>query len=243
MAGIDREYRFVVNAYSPERFPMGRLAAYLLDLSNLIGQQDRVHFVRLDGGSTAVVHRIEFEAIPKVKERIRDVRNQEGPREAIDAFKAINERLASDNATGRIIESNGRNLLEFPGRKAHKELEYGPFNQPGDLVGVVIMVGGKNDPVSVHLQDGENTHICHARRDVARQLAHHLFADPIRVSGTGRWFRDHGGTWEMREFKIVQVSPLDNTPLRVALERIRSIDAAWKKQQDPIGTAVKLRTM
>jgi hypothetical protein len=243
MAGIDREYQFVIQAYSPETFPMLRLAEYMRDLAMLIGEEDRVHFVRLAAGSTAVVHRIEFEALPKVRDRLRAVRNHEGPREAIDAFAGINDRLAFDNASARIVEPGGRNVLEFPGRRAHKELEYGPLSQRGELIGSVIVVGGKNDPVPVHLQDGDKIYVCQARRDLARQLASHLLGDPIRVIGTGRWFRDSHGSWEMREFRIAQLEVLDGSSLKAAIERLRRINAEWRGHPDPLKDLSKLRTM
>ncbi len=56
------EYRFVIDAYSPETLPMSRLAEYMTDLARLFGTAERVHFVRLEAGSTVLVQRVEPEA-------------------------------------------------------------------------------------------------------------------------------------------------------------------------------------
>lgn len=241
MSGLFREFRFVVDAYTPGTFPMGRLGEYLVDLAKVVGEQDSVHFDRLEAGSTQVVHRVQWEAVPKVRERIRAVRHREAPREALDAFDAINERLLHDNASGRLVESDGRKVIEFPGVKTRQQTEYGPFSEAGTLTGVVIGIGGKNDPVSVHLEDGEILHYCHAKREVAKMLAPHLFGTPVRVSGLGRWHRDAHGDWEMKDFRIQSFTTLDASSLGQLVQRLRGVKGSWKNRKDPLADIAKLR--
>ena len=59
-----REYRFIIDPYSPGTLPMARLAAYMGELARLLGRLDKVHFVRLEEGSTVLVQRVEPEAAP-----------------------------------------------------------------------------------------------------------------------------------------------------------------------------------
>ncbi len=56
------EFRLKIDAYSPKTIPMASLASYMNDLARLLGELASVHFVRLEEGSTVLVH----EAVPDV---------------------------------------------------------------------------------------------------------------------------------------------------------------------------------
>ncbi len=236
------EYRFVIDAFTPATIPMSRLAEYMAEVANLLGNEAYVHFVRLDGGSLVMVQNIQPEAAPKVRDQVHDVRLGEGPPEARRARVNIDKMLADDNASGELVEPQGATVLRFPGAKAPKDLAYGPFNQPGELTGTVIMIGGKNDPVPVHLQDGDRVHICSVKRDIGRRLAAHMFEAPIRVSGIGRWLRDSAGDWQMREFRVTDFRPLSQTPLSEIVGKLRGVKASWQGMADPIGELQKIRS-
>jgi len=47
------EYRFKIDAYTPDTMPMSRLAEYMRELSEMLGEPSAVHFERLEPGSTA----------------------------------------------------------------------------------------------------------------------------------------------------------------------------------------------
>jgi hypothetical protein len=47
---------------------MARLAEYMTELATILGEPAYVHFVRLKSGSTRLVHKVQFEAMPKVLE-------------------------------------------------------------------------------------------------------------------------------------------------------------------------------
>src|ERR1700693_346222 len=117
MAKKKREYELRIEAYTPETIPMVNLAEYMADLATLLGEYKSVHFVRLTKGSTRLVHAIEYEAEPKIRERVQSVRNQDGPIEAQQAARRIDQRLAKDNASGTLIDPTAAKIIEFPGRK------------------------------------------------------------------------------------------------------------------------------
>ena len=52
------EFRLKIEAYTPDTMPMERLAEYLAELALMLGERTFVHFVRLEAGSTSIVHRI-----------------------------------------------------------------------------------------------------------------------------------------------------------------------------------------
>ncbi len=236
------EYRFEIDAYTPETMPMARLAEYLQDLSILLGHFDTVHFVRLEGGSTVPVVCVEQEAFPKVQARLKAVRSdsEEAPPEAIRAYRSIDSRLEQDNAIGNISES-GDQIIRFPGRTRPKPLMYGPFNQIGDIDGVVIRIGGESDPVPVHLEEMDRVHICSASRAIAKQMGNCLFGPIVRVHGIGRWKRTEESTWEMLKFKIESFEELDQASLGDTVARMRKIESPLGQLEDPAGEVLRFR--
>ena len=235
-------YKLIIDAYSPESIPMARLAEYMSDLAALLGHTDRVHFVSLEEGSTVLVHAVEPEAVPKVRDRVRDIQTRDAPEEAMRAFRELDKRLEKDNAVGVLWSHDNRKVVEFPGRRKPKRLMYGPFNQDGCLDGQLIRIGGEEDLVPVHLREERGiTHICQANHRVARDLAPYLFGQPIRVQGNGRWFRDGDGNWEMKRFTIDSFKALRDDTLQAAVQRLRGIDSPLRDLEDPLGELHKLR--
>jgi len=250
MARRRRRYRFVISeSFSPDTLPAFRLGEYLIDLANLMGEKNAVYFVGVEGGSATVVEDVEHEAFPKVRARVHAVKRGEGPADARRAYDQINRKLADDNAFGALIEEpppeeaeqTPARVLEFPGRREFEELEYGPLTQAGTLDGVVILVGGEKDPVPIHIEEGDQVHVCRAKRALAKELAKHIFGEPMRVQGNGRWFRDDTGKWVMKSFMITSFTLLDDAPLQTVVERLRAVSGDWTNN-DPLSALHRLRT-
>ena len=68
----------------------------------------------------------------------------------------LDDRLAEDNAKGMIADPAGAKVIEFPGRDRFQMPAFGPIQQAGTFQGVPIKIGGENDPVPVHLEDGKD---------------------------------------------------------------------------------------
>lgn len=237
-----REYRFTIDAYSPETMPLGRLAEYLADLAILFGEEKSVHLIELEEGSTVLVNLVEIEAEPKVRENINSVVRKEATPERMRAAESLDERLRKDNAVGKVVAPEGSNVIEFPGRTLVLPPTYGPFNQPGFIIGTPILVGGKNDPVPVHIEDQQGvTYTCLARRGVAREIAPYLFESVVRADGQGRWVRRPTGEWEMKHFTIHSVRPLKDEPLRDSVRKLRALPGKWKELDDPLGELENIR--
>jgi len=237
-----REYRFVIDACSPDTLPMARLAEYMAELARLLGRADQVHFVRLEGGSAVLVQSVEPEAAPDVRERLRSLQQDNPPEDAAKAFANLNRYLADDNATGILQEGESAEVIRFPGREEPAPVTFGAFNQPGVLDGVLIRIGGRDDTVPAHLHDGETIHVCNTARDVARRLAVHLYGPPLRVHGNGRWERDANGCWVMKRFNITSFDVLDDAPLGEVAQRLRDVEGSgWKEIEDPTAELRHLR--
>jgi hypothetical protein len=237
-----REYELRIEAYSPETIPMAHLAEYLKDLAILLGEYKSVHLVRLDNGSTRLIHTIEYEAEPKVRQRISDVRNQVGPPDAQRAARDINRRLAQDNGSGVLLDPTDAKIIEFPGRERFNQQRYGPFNEAGTIEGIPIRIGGEGDPVPVHLEEpGQEPHICHASRSMAQQIAPFIFSTMIRAEGQGRWHRESDGTWVQDRFTILSFQKLYEAPLSEVVGRLRAVPSLLKEIKDPLDQLYEIR--
>ena len=237
------EFRFKIDAhYTPETLPMHRLAEYMADVAVILGEQEHVHIVRLEAGSVGILSESTEPADPQALARIASAKRGEGPREPISAMRNINRRLSEDRGTGDLTENTGKRLIHFPG-------ELPPtikaFNEQGSLDGTIISVGGKNDPVPVHLESVDPSKViynCLAKRDLAKELGRYLFGSELRTYGTGRWYRDGEGVWQLDRFLITHVEVLDNAPLTAAISRLRSIAGSeWGELEDPWSELAKIR--
>jgi hypothetical protein len=221
------EFRLKIEAYTPETMPMERLAGYLAEFARMLGESASVHFVRLEPGSTSIVHRIDTEAIPKVKNRTSAVRRGLGPRDSVRAYRRINKMLIEDNGSAVWREEKTEaDIIVFPGKAAAEELITG-ITQTGSIDGEVVRVGGLQSLVPIMLRS-ENQELsgCWADRTVAKALAGHLF-EPVRLFGTGRWNRNDEGTWKLDFFRVASFGALREVSLSGALNELRTIPMEW----------------
>jgi len=236
------EYRFEIDAFTPETIPLSRLSQYLGDLARMMGEEASVHLARVSKGSTVPIIRVDWEAEPKVRERLRAVKINEGPSEPRRAFKEINRRLVEDNAVGVLIDPHATTLMRFPGRDAANQVEFGPIIQNDVFQGIPIRIGGESDPVPIHLEDGESKHIISAPRRIAKEIAPHLFTAVVRIQGRARWIRNRIGEWEMLSFYAQSFEILPEGSVRSNIDTLRAIASKWKETEDPLADLEAIRT-
>lgn len=230
-----KELIFKIDAYTPDTLPMERLAGYMADLAALLGEQANVHFVRLIEGSTQLVHKIDAPAVAKVDERLLLARSGNAPADIRERMESLDRRLRTDNASGMLIDADGAQIIPFPGVRRQVEPVFGPFLQSGSIDGVPYRVGGRGDsvPVMLRTRDDYEPH-CVAARDVARQLAQHLFISEVRCSGMGRWIREINGEWMLQRFVISGFEVLEDHSLTEAVASLRAVEGSgWRKLKDP----------
>ncbi|MGB8261051.1 MAG: hypothetical protein WCE75_11900 [Terracidiphilus sp.] len=236
------EYRFEIDAYTPETIPLARLSQYLSDLARMMGEGANVHLARVDKGSTVPVIRVDWEAEPKVRERLRAVNFNEGPLEAQRAYREINKKLVEDNANGVLLDPNRGKVIKFPGRDGANQPEFGPIRQHTVLQGIPIRIGGEKNDVPIHLEDGEIKHIVIAPRRLAKQIGPYLFTSVVRIEGNGRWLRNRMGEWELIELYAQSFEVLKEGDVRSDISRLRAIPAGWKEMEDPLGDLIAMRS-
>ena len=238
------EYQFKIDGpYKPATIPMSRLAAYMAALANLLGEEPSVHFDEVKEGSAILVAKVDEPAQPKVHGRVQKVRVGDAPQDAQKAFRALDDLLAGDNATGRLT-SGSDNVIEFPGVTRPKPIKYGPVKQEGTVEGRIVRIGGTDDSIHVHLKDGAVTlSAIETKPDLAKELGRYLFDSIVRLHGVGTWLRNESGAWELKKFKAERFDVLDDAPLREVVDALRAAPGnTWVDEKDPITTLLSART-
>ncbi len=235
-------YDFRIDAWTPETLPMVKLAKYLAKLSIIFGDEEHVHFLKVRKGSAIPEIAVEHVAAPKIAARLRLVGTFEAPPDLEKANQEINRMLREDNASATLKIKHGENVLAFPGKKTPLTEEV-VVHEQGDLDGVVIRIGGKDDSVPVWIEgEGKVIYKCWANRDMARQLAVYYLDRPVRVTGSGQWCRTPERKWELEDFKIKSFEILEDSPLEEVINDLRQIEGnLWNKMDDPQAELRKLR--
>jgi hypothetical protein len=221
------EYRFKIDAYTPETMPMWRLAQYMAELADLLGERGSVHFRRITRGSTVLNARIDREAAPKVRDRVVSVRAGDAPAEPMRAYKAMNKLLMDDNAIGVLRDASPRGIVvRFPGRELVEE-QFPVIRQHGSIDGIITGIRGKDETIHITLNsEGQQISGCETNRTIAKQLGAKIF-EPVRLFGRGTWTRDADGVWLLKFFKIESFEVLQDVPLTAALASLRAIPTEW----------------
>ena len=241
---MDAEYHFIISeSWHVGTIPMARLAGYMTELAKLLGENEHVHFEGVEEGSVRALIRVEEPAAPKVRERVARVHAGDGPDDAMRAFTKLDAMLAEDNATGHLAASDGAEIIPFPGKNREPRASFGPFAQEGTLEGEIVSLRGKDETIHVILRDGPVEYSgCETTPDIGRRLSQYFRNGVIRLSGTGTWFRDGDGCWELRRFRIKAFEPLDDTPLTEVVAKLRATPGnEWDQIADPVGTLLAER--
>ena len=235
-------YDFRIDAWKPETLPMTRLAEYLAGLAALFGNKEHVHFHKIRRGSAIPEIVVDEAAVAAVNERLSLVGAANAPADLARASSELNRMLRDDNATGTLKFKGGAKILDFPGRKTQLAEEAVVY-EFGELDGVVIRVGGKDETVPVTLEGPDGVYCrCNAGREIARKLAAHIFGQALRVAGRGKWRRSQEGNWELESFDIRDFEPLDETPLETVVAKLRAVEGSdWNGIENPQAEFRRLR--
>ena len=227
------DFCFKIDGCALNEIPMERLSEYMKDLVKLFDSRQHIRVVGIKGGSVEVAMGVDESCKEELKQRVCDAAQEKGQRRSISAFRRINERLCEDGREG-LLSCDGVTILRFPGEQGSTQEKIGPFEQEDSFDGRVIRVGGQKNLVPVWLQCGDERIDCLAGRDMAKELAKHLFGEELRVFGKGNRFCDTEGEWQFSRFIITRFEILDTTPLTVLVERLRSIPGnGWEELEDP----------
>lgn len=219
-----QEFTLVINAYSPERIPLSRLAAYMAPLAEILGEHHSVHFGELRKGSTKLAVQVEQEAVPKVKENIAQAGDAPKHDKRRKGVKEIDRLLRMDDADGYLESHEGRKVIRFPGKNAQVLGKIGPLKKTTQIAGTLVRIEGTDRTVHAGLQDQEGrTYKTVITKAFAKEIAPHLFSKPLRLSGEGSWIRDPDEGWKLDVLRATSFEVLEDRCLSDAVLQLREI--------------------
>jgi hypothetical protein len=226
-------YDFRIDAWRPETLPLKRLAEYAAELAKLFGSTEHVHLMKVRAGSAIPELAVARTAQYQVEQRLSLVGTQNAPDDLVKVFQQLNQLLREDGASAALRHKGGAKIIDFPGRKT-KLAEEVVIHEAGILEGTVIRVGGTDDTVPVWLEDENKEKLkCTATRALARELAGHLFGDPVRVNGQGSWRRGSDRKWHLERFTIKHWDALATDSLTSVVAGLRSVEGSgWNDMAD-----------
>lgn len=235
-------YDFRIDAWKPDTLPMSRLADYLGKLAVLFGNKEHVHFMKVRKGSAVPEILVDEPAVPKVSARLKLANSADAPEDLVKVSRDINRMLRDDNATGTLRLKGGAKIIDFPGKKTPLAEEAVVF-EFGELDGVVIKVGGKDETVPILLEGEDGGYYrCNTDRETARKLAPYIFGQMVRIAGRGKWRRTEERVWELESFDIKTFELLDETPLVDVITTMRAIEgSSWNALDDPQAELKRIR--
>jgi hypothetical protein len=232
---------FKLHKSDPHTLSMARLVDYLKHLAIVLGSEKKVHFIRVGEGSADLLMDVEGTEEEKITNRVQAVFERRADKKVLESFDRIFTLLEEDDTPAILEWAEGNILVEFR-KKQNEEETFGPFWQQGHLEGMLVKIGGLDETVPVHLLYEGIHHTCNASRELAMELAPHLFRNPIRVFGNGKWYRNAEGKWELHWFDIKSFEPLDDSTLPEIVAKLRAIPGNdLFRLEDPIGEMLKLR--
>jgi hypothetical protein len=210
----------------------------LADFAKLLGIDAEPRFDSIKRtGSFSLKARVPRDKEIDVKTRGFLLRTGDAPEDAILARDRIARRLGVHRAkSATLLDSQQSKVVEIPVIRPLPNVPNVPsLTRASTLQGKIVRIGGRQDTVSVELQDVDGQiYLCKASREVAKKLAREMFDSTIRVHGHGRWTRDGDGIWRVDEFHISsEFEILEDDSLVDVLKDLRSIKSGWKDLDDP----------
>ncbi len=228
------EIVWILDGVAPERIPMARLAEYLRELAALFGEADSVHFDRVEKGSTRVIATLSNGVgRHRVQSRVYQVRDGRAPADAQRAYDRINEMVCADKTRARIMFGSGT-VLRFSGASAILDRPVTVINTATVTGRLYALLEDNHGRVNGRIRSkiGNKYITCIAEGQIAKKLAN-CFQEVVRLNGRGAWSRDTSGVWTCEYINVHDVFPVNDVPLRDAINALRAIEADWP--DDPLG--------
>lgn len=222
----------------PKTLPMSRLAEYVSDLAELLGQQEHVHLIEIRESSTLLVPYVDDIAFQKVQKQVMAIRNGSASARAMKSYQTIDERLAEDGTTAVLRAPYGI-IIQFPGTLRPVSEDVGPVRERETIDGEIIQIGGRDETISVYVRDHNDIAICTTTRDKGKSLAKLIFQQ-VRVHGESTWIRANE-RWKRTGFVIDYWDELKQESLQHTIQRLQNVHAPDIDKIDPFAITSELK--
>ena len=242
MKPLDWSYELHVFGTRPKTLSLLDFSELAKRFADLLGSQNSVHFGALRAGSARLMVRVDDDAKLDVQVHLIDARTKST---SMPKVARIDDYLRSKGWHGEVRNHDGATVITFPGAlNAVQPQEERVVHQMDSVVGRVIKIGGRDEtvPMTLETADGSFVDVNIRGREMAKQLASHLFGAEIRVSGLATWKRDGDGEWSCCGILVDDFVVLNGTSVTDLFEQLKDLpDNGWNKLDDPIGEWKKSR--
>ena len=235
------DYALRLSGVQPQSIPMAKLAEYMEKWAALLGAENTPVFAGMVKGSVVLRARVGDTAKNETHQRLR---NAPYDKNAAKLIADLERMAARDGIKGQILDAQGGEILRIsPPSK--------PLFDPiivadsGEIDGEIFRISGKDSTTSVGvLEHGSGQAISIEVRDdaLARQLAQHFKAGPVRIYVHGTWMRNESGEWEPKALYADRMETLDNSPALEILSQLGALPGGWKDIQNPEDFIAQLRS-
>ena len=233
-----------IEGVNADNIPLEDVGAYLLNLSAIIGKEYSPRLHKITKGSLDLATKVPEKDEICVRTRLALVKSSDAPQDLITSQRKISELLGYHKARkATLLDPSNKKVLEFPVIRPLADSSNIPkIPATSALQGKVIRIGGKNDDVTVDIEDVDgHVYNCRAKREIASKLAKEMFYPTVRVLGTGYWVRKDTG-WDIEGFKIYDFELLDDDSLEVAIAKIRETIEILNDIEDPFSVLDGIRS-
>lgn len=219
-------YKFTVKDFTPETMPFGRLVEYYAEIARMLGQADSMHLIDIHESSHASQFHFDENCEHSVVARLMKINDGTAPRSALFARDKINQMLCDDATSGEFTDTDGRNVIQFPGNNV-KIAKLVRMRDAATFTGELYHIAGSATDAKIRIKTAlYGVVYCIATKEMAKSLREFLF-EQIKVSGHGLWAKTDDGRWSIDDFTITDFTPIKNESLQEAVVRIRGLDIEW----------------
>ncbi len=215
-------FEFKINGYRPEDLPYHIFEKTIVDLGNLFGGKSELRFRSVTPGSACLHIAVPQSQIYVSQIRIEEAKHGTGDRDAVRAYHNLKSTFEKKpNVSATLFDHKRMEVLVFRASPQSSNIQGTvTLNESVKVRGQIVRLGGQSDLASVHLEDVDGfVYIGELKRELAKELAKHLYGPPVELSGQGRWERDTEH-WKLRTFRVERFTALDDVDVKVALLRM-----------------------
>lgn len=239
---INWDFALRLRGVRPDSIPMSKLAEYMADWADLLGQDAAPVFRGVVDGSVVLRAEVAPTAKNQVKNRLREAPYDDGAGRFI---KSLQRRMSRDGIMGTVIDKTKEVILRFDDVVEVEALAPIIVEDAAEIDGTVFRIQGKDATSHVGLLEygSDRTFSVETRSDLlARQFAENYKGPTLRVRVHGTWRRDESGQWEPYHLIADSFEVLDDQPLADVMHALREVpNNGWKSMDDPIGEWRKIR--
>lgn len=212
-------FEFRITGYRPEDLPYSVFEKTIVDLGSLFGGKSELRFRNVTVGSASLHVAVPLSQAYVTQMRIQEAKHGIGDRDAVGAYHNLKSAFEKDSrVSATLYDPKRMAVLVFKASPQVAGIQGTvTLNESVRVRGQVVRLGGQGTLASIHLEDIDGfVYIGELKRDLAREVAKHLYGSPVELHGHGRWERDTEH-WKLKSFRVESFVTLDEVDVKTTL--------------------------